>query len=313
MSMILDAIKRSKEAPAGSGSIPSLDTEHYAAPDSQFWQKGWVKSLALLVGVVLVVGSTVFFLAETNESPAVSSESDAPLKTAAEGQKAGTSTTPPREDRGESGVSQLPAIVEGVSVSSGQTKSVMARGQSANKTRPIVIESELPSTAVNRPSPQDLSSLYAAMNEEAAVSRESGAGMEIDAKTPITTLGTEANVTSAKAPEKSEETEETAAVDFAEILAEAQRELGVQALVDSAEPLLETLSQQTKDLIPSLIYSEHNYSPNGRSEVVLNGQSLTERQRVGPFTVVEILPDSVILRWRETQFRVRARNSWINM
>ena len=313
MSMILDAIKRSKEAPAGSGSIPSLDTEHYAAPDSQFWQKGWVKSLALLVGVVLVVGSTVFFLAETNESPAVSSESDAPLKTAAEGQKAGTSTTPPREDRGESGVSQQPAIVEGVSVSSGQTKSVMARGQSANKTRPIVIETDLPSTAVNRPSPQELSSLYAAMNEEAAVSRESGAGAGVGAKTPVTTLGAEANATSAKASEKSEETEETAAVDFADILAEAQRELGVRPLVESAEPLLETLSQQTKDLIPSLIYSEHNYSPNGRSEVVLNGQSLTERQRVGPFMVVEILPDSVILRWRETQFRVRARNSWINM
>ena len=312
MSMILDAIKRSKEAPAGSGSIPSLDTEHYAAPDSQFWQKGWVKSLALLVGVVLVVGSTVFFFADTSESPAVSSESDAPLKTA-EGQKASTSTTSPREDRGESGVSQLPAIVEGVPVSSGQTKSVMAGGQSANKTRPIVIETDLPSTAVNRPSPQELSSLYAAMNEEATVSRESGAGVEIGAKTPLTTLGTEANATSAKAPEKSEETEETAAVDFADILAEAQRELGVQPLVDSAEPLLETLSQQTKDLIPSLIYSEHNYSPNGRSEVVLNGQSLTERQRVGPFTVVEILPDSVILRWRETQFRVRARNSWINM
>ena len=313
MSMILDAIKRSKEAPAGSGSIPSLDTEHYAAPDSQFWQKGWVVFLALLLGVVLVVGSTVFVLAETNESPAVSSESDATLKTAAEGQKAGSSTTPPREDRGESGVSQPPAIVEGVPVSSGQTKSVMAGGQSANKTRPIVIETDLPSTAVNRPSPQELSSLYAAMNEEAAVSRESGAGVEVGAKTPVTTLGAEANATSAKASEKSEETEETAAVDFADILAEAQRELGVQPLVDSAEPLLETLPQQTKDLIPSLIYSEHNYSPNGRSEVVLNGQSLTERQRVGPFTVVEILPDSVILRWRETQFRVRARNSWINM
>ena len=264
------------------------------------------------MGVVLVVGSTVFFFADTSESPAVSSESDAPLKTA-EGQKASTSTTSPREDRGESGVSQLPAIVEGVSVSSGQTKSVMAGGQSANKTRPIVIESDVQSTAVNRPSPQELSSLYAAMNEEAAVSRESGAGVEIGAKTPVTTVGAEANATSAKASEKSEETEETAAVDFADILAEAQRELGVQPLVESAEPLLETLSQQTKDLIPSLIYSEHNYSPNGRSEVVLNGQSLTERQRVGPFTVVEILPDSVILRWRETQFRVRARNSWINM
>lgn len=313
MSMILDAIKRSKEAPPGSGSIPSLDTEHYAAPDSQFWHKGWVKSLALLLGVILVVGSTVFFFADTNESPAVSSESDAPLKTAAEGQKVGTSTTSAREDGGEPSVSQLPAIVEGVPVSSGQTKSVMAGGQSANKTRPIVIESDVPSTAVNRPSPQELSSLYAAMNEEAAVSRESGAGVEVGVKAPVTTLGAEANATPAKASEKAEEVGETAAVDFAEILAEAQRELGVQPLVDSAEPLLETLSQQTKDLIPSLIYSEHNYSPNGRSEVVLNGQSLTERQRVGPFTVVEILPDSVILRWRETQFRVRARNSWINM
>ena len=76
---------------------------------------------------------------------------------------------------------------------------------------------------------------------------------------------------------------------------------------------METLSQQTKDQTPSLIYSEHNYSVRGRSEVVINGQSLTERQRVGQFTVVEILSDSVILRWRETQFRVRARNSWINM
>ena len=28
MSMILDAIKRSKEAPEGGGSVPSLDTEH---------------------------------------------------------------------------------------------------------------------------------------------------------------------------------------------------------------------------------------------------------------------------------------------
>jgi hypothetical protein len=34
---------------------------------------------------------------------------------------------------------------------------------------------------------------------------------------------------------------------------------------------------------------------------------------VGAFTVIDILSDSVVLKWRETQFRVRARNSWINM
>ena len=102
-------------------------------------------------------------------------------------------------------------------------------------------------------------------------------------------------------------------MDFADILAAAQEEMGVKPLVESSEPLLETLSQQIKDDIPSLIYSEHRYDPLGNSSVTLNGKVLKVRQRAGAFTVIEILPDSVVLRWRETQFRVRARNSWVNM
>ena len=106
---------------------------------------------------------------------------------------------------------------------------------------------------------------------------------------------------------------DTSPTDFADILAAAQEEMGVKPLVESSEPLLETLSQQIKDDIPSLIYSEHRYDPLGNSSVTLNGKVLKERQRAGAFTVIEILPDSVVLRWRETQFRVRARNSWVNM
>ena len=146
------------------------------------------------------------------------------------------------------------------------------------------------------------------MNEEVDAALDSSTASDAEIETAPDAVNQAAEV-----KESSDRVEDGTAVDFAEILAQAQKELGVQPLVESSEPLLETLSQQTKDQIPSLIYSEHNYSENGRSEVVLNGQSLTERQRVGPFTVVEILPDSVILRWRETQFRVRARNSWINM
>ena len=106
---------------------------------------------------------------------------------------------------------------------------------------------------------------------------------------------------------------DTSPTDFADILAAAQEEMGVKPLVESSEPLLETLSQQIKDDIPSLIYSEHRYDPLGNSSVTLNGKVLKVRQRAGAFTVIEILPDSVVLRWRETQFRVRARNSWVNM
>ena len=52
MSMILDAIKRSKEAPEGSGGVPSVDTEHYVAPEESFWQKGWAQIVALTAVVL---------------------------------------------------------------------------------------------------------------------------------------------------------------------------------------------------------------------------------------------------------------------
>jgi hypothetical protein len=56
MSMILDAIKRSKEGPDGGGSVPSLDTEHYVAPDQPIWKKSVFKLASLAtVGVMVVV------------------------------------------------------------------------------------------------------------------------------------------------------------------------------------------------------------------------------------------------------------------
>ena len=61
------------------------------------------------------------------------------------------------------------------------------------------------------------------------------------------------------------------------------------------------------------IYSDHDYQELGESSVLMNGKTVRENQRVGPFVLVEILPDSAILRWRDVEFRLRARNSWINL
>ena len=56
MSMILDAIKRSRESPEGGGSVPSLDTEHYVAPDGPIWKKAGVKFVSVsAVGAMVVV------------------------------------------------------------------------------------------------------------------------------------------------------------------------------------------------------------------------------------------------------------------
>ena len=62
MSMILDAIKRSKEGPEGVGSVPSLDTEHYVAPDRPIWKKAVFKRASLAALGVMVVVVAVLYL-----------------------------------------------------------------------------------------------------------------------------------------------------------------------------------------------------------------------------------------------------------
>jgi general secretion pathway protein B len=308
MSMILDAIKRSKEGPEGGGSVPSLDTEHYVAPDRPIWKKAVFKRASLAaLGVMVVVVAVLYSSDRDGSDSSVAKGGDSAERATEE--KTGDAVAVTPKDVGPDAKSQAP-LTSPTPVSGPSTKDDSSRLSSGDMrgTRPIVIPSETQPAKNSGPNAEALSSLYAAMNEEVDAAFDSSTASDAEIK-----ASAEAVMQAAEVKESSGGVEDEPAVDFAEILAQAQKELGVQPLVESSEPLLETLSQQTKDQIPSLIYSEHNYSANGRSEVVLNGQSLTERQRVGPFTVVEILPDSVVLRWRETQFRVRARNSWINM
>lgn len=104
-------------------------------------------------------------------------------------------------------------------------------------------------------------------------------------------------------------------VDIERMLVQARDEVENAQLVEHPAPFLAALSQQTKNDIPSIYYQRHDYAESAaRSSVVLNNQTL----RVGgsPLSgmrVEEILPDSVILSYRDTQFRLRALNSWINL
>ena len=308
MSMILDAIKRSKEAPEGGGPVPSLDTEHYVAPDQPIWKKVGLKPALLAAVGMIVVVLAVLYSSDRDGSDTSPIEGGESAERAFEGKAGDAVTTTPTEI--VSNTQSQTSLTSSTPVSEPSTRDKSARlsSEGMSDTRPIVIPTETQPAKVSGPKAEALSSLYAAMNEEADAAVNTSTTSEVETVAVPDAVDKSTEVSGA-----SERSDDSTAVDFAEILAQAQKELGVQPLVESDEPLLETLSQQTKDQIPSLIYSEHKYSANGRSEVVLNGQSLTERQRVGPFTVVEILPDSVILRWRETQFRVRARNSWINM
>ncbi|MBK6740148.1 MAG: general secretion pathway protein GspB [Haliea sp.] len=80
-------------------------------------------------------------------------------------------------------------------------------------------------------------------------------------------------------------------------------------------PFLIDLSQQVKDSIPTVYYLRHDYSNNASlSTVVLNSKTLSVGGSPVPgMKIEEILPDSVVLNYQGTQFRLRALNSWVNL
>lgn len=342
MSMILDAMRRSKEGETRGSDVPTVDTVHFM-PDPEPRFSRW-QLLVLIAVIVALIGISVGVLSTlegepragsgtaTNLTPTYTSTdtrtpSGAPAESLSQRpgavQKPVDAARPSGDERPSKARESAAAAQVGRSLQSTNSTpgtKLESRGQALNGRAlgNAAVASELPrpnlldasgtrvSAAVPRksvPKTEELESIYRAMQEEASdVTPPEGGGKSTSAVEQKPGEGASPSAQSESPP-----------IDFADILAAAQNEFGVTPLVESTEPLLETLSQQVKDDIPSLIYSEHNYDPAGDSFVILNGKSLRERQRVGAFTVIDILPDSVVLRWRETQFRVPARNSWINM
>jgi general secretion pathway protein B len=102
-------------------------------------------------------------------------------------------------------------------------------------------------------------------------------------------------------------------IDLVAAIERAAREVGEPSLVPHPAVLLENLSQQQKDQIPTIVYTEHIYADGAAPLVELNGQRLRPGQRTGAITVEDILVDSVILRVNGVSFRLRALNTWVNL
>jgi hypothetical protein len=104
-------------------------------------------------------------------------------------------------------------------------------------------------------------------------------------------------------------------IDIDRVLREAREEVANASLPDHPVPFLVDLSQQTKDSIPTVYYLRHDYSSNASlSTVVLNSKTLgVGGSPVPGMKIEEILPDSVVLNYQGTQFRLRALNSWVNL
>ncbi len=102
-------------------------------------------------------------------------------------------------------------------------------------------------------------------------------------------------------------------INFADAIQKAAVELGRGALEPHPAVLLENLSQQFKNELPTISYDSHDFIADLGPSVTLNGVLLREGEKLGLLEVRDILRDSVILRFNETDFRLKALNTWLNL
>ena len=300
MSLILDALKRSEQT---DSTIP------YAPADAH--QSAGASRLrpvvaALLLGALLGVGVAMWFsrvLPDDAASPrAVASplgpmDSNQPGSPAADDQAKRlnrSSTEPVLSARTESRLLTDPSM----------------RGMAAAPS-----EASFPSSLVDA-GPTATARAVAELNAQMWSDSES-ADVEAPDRAPETGGG---ESKAPQLPDTRNASSEVAAlgtiappINLEAAIAEAANALGERSLVPHAATMIENLSQQQKDDIPTLIYSAHEFQTDGSAAVELNGQRLKVGQRAGPVMIKDILVDSVILENSGVTFRLTALNSWINM
>lgn len=309
--MILEALRRSREPVPGGASVPTLDTEHYPVVSTHstppwVWLLAGVTAASLGFVGILWLGSG--HDSATTVAPSSSSAAD----------KAGSDRLNPRNVQAASDTStgnasavvQLPAAVQDSSSGYGSPVVTSASADlNASDASPGTVAASPSVSSAAVPS-ASVSALYASRSTVSTVP------MTIDDQQTMTGSLPEDNSSVSTARPSGNRPKTDVAdteVDVDEVLRRAQAAIGEERLTEYPAPLLESLSQQQKDRIPTLMYRQHDWASAGESSVVLNGQRLQVGGQHNGFRVKAILRDSVVLEWGGTTFRLRALNSWINL
>lgn len=207
---------------------------------------------------------------------------------------------------------------------SGGTKEVAIQtpGEVHSNSAPAkLVEPELPKGFIPAPAPVDnlsvskRESLQEPAGNSAAVENLYSATDEEPASvTPVIDTGSQMKHLAMEKPtSKPRENEQN--IDIEEMVNLARQEAENAELSEHATPFLSQLSQQTKDQVPTIYYTQHDYSNTAsKSSVTLNGKLVRVGGKVaGSIKLLDILPNSVVLSDRGTEFRLRALNSWINL
>jgi hypothetical protein len=313
VSLILDALNRSRQ---DDSQVPGLATQHYgpADEDSDASWKRFVPWAALAVAL-LVIAWLVFNRPAESPSPVVE-------------------TTPPNRAPAESPVPRPDTVAAAAVVADRSGRDELAVGGASAAVAP---ERKAPAPERERDPVQPAPRAEVTPRPEPTRTAEQPAAAEMPApESAVADLyrdqarqvetAREAPpprpVEPAPRPEPAEEparaapaASEEQPVDIEKLVVQAQDELRNARLKEHAAPFISSLSQQTKNDIPTIYYQRHDYSGRpGQSQVVLNGKPLKPGGTAAAgVRVKDILPDSVVLDYRGTEFRLRALNSWINL
>ena len=290
MSLILDALNRSRQ---DKDSVPNLAT-HHTFDQMASGKRQYLPWVALSVAVaVVIIGWLV--IGRLFASPVSDIEVGAPTEqvskniiTASE-----SNSTEVKEDAAV----EEPLVQP---VADSQTSEPVAVAPVANNPEPDIVTiavameatTSISAPVVENPAVAQLYQNRNVMDDAAAPQRTSSAALDLYADS-----GNEEPI------------------DIARVLQSAREEMKDATLDEHPVPLLSALSQQVKDDIPTLYYQRHDYSNNTSiSTVVMNSKTLkVGGNPVNGVKIEEILPDSVVLSYQGTQFRLRALNSWVNL
>ncbi len=338
MSLILDALNRSQGERANSGDVPGVATVHHA--EAPVRPSQWPQAM-LGLALVVALGVIAWLIARPDapqeggsvivpdppaqhSSPAVLQPSQ-PHLAPSSGQSSGQSFAPELESKeaapaapgvpGESVPMPLPrpiaseaagAVID-ESLKAGKANTPDAAGDNrteVDSTPAATVSAEVAELYANASRSEDAPVASSLAAPEAATSRQEERQKDRQKGQALAPKPASANVSQSESE-----------VDVEAMLAMARAELGNQRVAQThPAPFVAELSQQRKDAIPTLLYSGHDYRGDGQSSVLINNRTARSGDSVGKgVSVVEILPDSVVLRYDGEEFQLRALNSWVNL
>jgi general secretion pathway protein B len=300
MSLILDALNRADRERKNSQVTPDINTVHEVSyrPSSGSLPKLMIIGVAVLVVLLFLL---VFMLWQgRNAAPSTSAPAPAPAPVSTPPRPSGDappSVNPettqtndaamqPDQPVKQSEKQSEPHPEKPSQVAAGSSTEVDSLYQDANATK--------------NPAGDKISDLYKPVEEPAVVE---SVPVQVPAVTSVSLLEQAASEQAASEKASPAQNNNPA------IATDGKTYDSIHNVPD-----LRQLPWSVQQEIPSIIYSQHNFKPDGSSNVVLNGQPRrTGNQVGGQLNLDEIYVDGVLLRFREHRFKLRALNNWVNM